>query len=204
VLLTKLEYLARRKGKGVAVTPDATTTTTVLRYGMQHWKRLQLPPRVLAAKDLVRATRHGAHTLFHLRAFPRRAPETFVIVVTTAGKLAGHILIDLDAESGPVQLDSPSQDFRGPATIDDLKLYLPCLQPGGRDAFAIVGRTDGTYLQTLCTTVGWQLEYQLVNASSHYATTRPVSERAMVGAMVSYAAGKTGWLERFVWKRLAI
>jgi len=203
VLLTKLEYLALVKGAAAELTPEPEAIVRTLRYARKQWPALQLAPRTLAAKDLARTSRHGKRAAFHVRAFPRRMPEAFVIVVADleAEQIAGHILIDLAAEQAPARLDSPSQHHDELATRADIRRLIPALDYTAADPFAVLAKADGTYLQTLRTRDGFALEYQLVNTSSHYETTRLVTVKEVVSAMISYGFEKQPWLDRFTWRR---
>ncbi len=203
--LDKHEYLQLLGDPAEAfeVTPDAAGR--VVRYANQVWPTLKLQPRKLTRKDLAHAYRHGAHEkcLFHVRAYPRRMPETFVIIVgdAQAQNLAGHLLIDLSAETSPPWLDCPSFEFKGTPNHENLERFLRGIHPDDDNPFAVLKRGDGTYMQTYRIEDGYVLEHQLVNTSSHYGVSKPVSADEVVAAMLSYAFGDNEWVNMFAWPR---
>jgi hypothetical protein len=166
---------------------------------------LDLKARKLAAKDLAAAYRHGATgcTCFHVKAFPRRAPDTVVIVVADPdGRNAqGHILIDLAADYSQPFFECPSFDFEDVPTTNDIRSLIPAINPDDDNPFAILTLSDGTYMQTLRMPEGFVLEHQLVNTSSHYEIPDVATAGEVVKAMESYAFGNNEWLEMFDWRR---
>jgi hypothetical protein len=166
---------------------------------------LELKVRRLAAKDLAAAYHHGAGgcALFHVKAFPRKMPDTFVIVAADPdGRNAkGHILIDLAADYSQPFLECPAFDFEAVPTPDDIRSLVPAIEPDDDNPFAILSRGEGTYMQTLRMPDGFVLEHQLVNTSSHYEIPDYATAEEVVEAMVSYAFGNNEWLEMFDWRR---
>ena len=75
------------------------------------------------------------------------------------------------------------------------------IDPNEDNPFAILSRTEGTYLQTLRIDEGYLLEHQLVNVSSHYEVPAPVPGESVTEAMLSYLRGDYQWLEMFDWQK---
>lgn len=202
-LLDKLQYL-RLMGDGPAtkVTPTAYEVDRVLAYAADVFSDLELKSRNLNAADVAAVYRRGDRTFCHVKAFPRKMPDTFVIAVTEDETILGHILIDLAAEYSEPYLDCPSFGFSGVPDATDIEQLIPGIRPTDDNPFAILSTSDGTYMQTLRTEDGYVLEHQLVNTSSHYETPEPASADEVVAAMVAYAFGENeDWLEAFAWRR---
>lgn len=202
-LLSKREYLRAFTGDAHDETPSAVTTRRVLEYATGVWPGLALKNRKLKEADLVTSYRTDETTFFHVRAFPRKNKDTFVIIVgdATATDISGHILIDLLAEYAGRFLNCPSCEFSGVPTPDDIESLIPQITPDDPNPFAILETGDGTFMQTLCTDDGYVLEHQLVNTSSHYETPDLVSLVDVINAMKSYAFGNNEWLDAFDWRR---
>jgi hypothetical protein len=203
-LLNKLQYKRiLREGQ-----PQKRTTTDdqcerVLKYATKLFPKLDLTARSLTPKDITVVYQFGECSLFHVRAYLRKKPDTFVIVVTDAkDKPTDHILIDLAAEYAELQLDAPQFGFFESATKDDIRRVITGIDPNESNPFAILAIAEGgTYIQTYREPDGFALEYQLVNTSSHYSVASLLSAEQVVDAMTSYASGKDEWLEAFEWQQ---
>ena len=199
-LLDKLQYLRMMGDPAEKISPTTDALVSVLDYASRVWPKLDLKKRKLKTSDIAVVYQHGDRTFNHIKAFPRKMQDTFVIVVTNQNDIEGHILIDLAAEYSQPFLDCPSSDFEGLPTPDDLKSLIPQIPPDDDNPFAILILGEGTFMQTLSTDEGFLLEHQLVNTSCHYEIPEFASADHVVNAMVSYAFGKNEWLESFDWE----
>lgn len=201
-LLGKLAYLELLTGKGEPSSFDSDIER-VLSYAENVWDSLDLKPRKLRKSDVVGCYKHGEMLMFHIKAFPRKRPETNLVLISKRGasEFLGHILIDLAAEYSTPHLECPSSDYEGAPQAEELASLLAEIEPDDDDPFAILATGDGTYLQTLCTDEGYLLEYQLVNTSSHYETSSPVTFEEVVAAFTSFGFEGTEWLRDFDWQR---
>ncbi len=206
-LLNKLQY-KQLLSAGASQKRTATDAQwqQVLNYAAKQFPKLQLTPRNLTNKDASVVYQFGQKSLFHVRAFPRKLPDTFVIVVTDdKDKPTDHILIDLAAEYGENQLEGPQFGLIESATAEDIRRVITGIDPDEDDPYAVLGSADGgTYIQTYQEPSGYILEYQLVNTSSHYKVRKRLSTQAVIDAMISYAFGKDEWLETLDWRRIEL
>ncbi len=202
-LIDKLRYLRlMNEGPCDVFTPSSAAIDRVLKYATDEFPKLELKQRKLKATDIAGAFRHGKHAFYHVKAFPRRLAETFVIVVASEDEeFRGHILIDLAAEYSQSYLDCPSLGFADHPVASDIERLIPQIHPDDDNPFAILSVGEGTYMQTLRTDEGYILEHQLVNTSSHYEIPQVASTDQAVSAMIAYAFGKNDeWLEAFPWQ----
>jgi hypothetical protein len=81
-----------------------------------------------------------------------------------------------------------------PATAESIARIIHSLA-GGSDPFAILGgRDEQTYMQTLWTPHGYQLEYQEGSTAQHYHCTREdLSAETIVEVFCDYLAGDIHW-----------
>lgn len=203
-LLNKLQYLKLLSGKGEKTRPDETAVNEVLAYASTVFPDMQLKLRVLKARDIAVVYRFGKRLLFHVKAYARKAPDTFLVVIKGAKQIEGHILIDLAAEYSQPFLKCVATGYEGVPDKLTLEKQIRMIEPDMDNPFAILLTGDGTYLQTFRDADGFILEYQLVNTSSHYETPKYASKDDVVEAMLSYAFGKNEWLETFKWRRLIL
>jgi hypothetical protein len=203
-LLDKLQYKQLlRAGKSQKRTTTDEQLDRVLRYAANLLPKLRLKPRKLTKQDVSVVYQYGPRSLFHVRAYTRRQPNAFVIVVTDdQDKPTDHILIDLAAEYFKMNLQAPQFGLFEPATKQDIRRVISDIDPKDDDPFAILGTADGgTYIQTYREPKGFLLEYQLVNPSSHYVARKLHAPEQVIDAMISFSFGKDEWLETFEWKR---
>lgn len=202
-LLNKLVYKQILSAE-VSQTRTATEKqcNQVLKYATKLFPQLELKPRTLTVKDISVVYQLGQRSLFHVRAFSRKQPDTFLIVVTDEqDKPTDHILIDISAEHAEQHLDAPQFGFFESVTKQNIRRVITGIDPDQDNPFAILGIAEGgTYIQTYHEPDGFLLEYQLVNISSHYKVPTLVSAEQVVDAMISYAFGKEEWLEAFDWQ----
>ena len=200
-LLDKLTYLRLMTVGAHKIQPTEVESSAVLRSVEALLQGLGLKPRTLKPADIVVVYQHGANRFFHLKAFPRRQPNTFVIfIVRPDAQPEGHILLDLVAEYAAARLDAPSADWDDRATAEAIESAIHHIAPDDDNPFAILSMADGTFLQTLCTDDGFLLEYQLVNTANHYKATRTLTASEVVAAMKSSAFGKEEWMESVTWQ----
>ncbi|MEM9072795.1 MAG: hypothetical protein AAGE52_30090 [Myxococcota bacterium] len=206
-LLDKRAYLLALGNSPVAFEPTSAHVAAALAYADRVFPSLELKPRNLKGKDIKTSVRQGETLFLHVRAFPRKMPDAYVIVVGTLGsegeaRFHDHILIDLGADYSPPRLEAPALDFDRVIEADDIEKVIPLLHPDDDNPFAIVHTGRETFMQTLRTDEGFVLEYQLVNTSSHYETPAPATEEEVVAAMRSFAFGNCEWLEMFDWQHM--
>lgn len=201
-LLNKLHYLQLLQGQSKKVDPSADVQKGVLKYASKVWPSLDLKTRTLTTADIAMTYEFAGRSFVHVRAFPKKRPDTFVIVVTDkAGVPGDHILFDIAAEYGAMKFECPQSDFDGEPTREDIERMIPAIDAEADNPYAILESGDGTYLQTFRSDEGFELEYQLVNTSNHYSISKPTTGKKVAQAMISYAFGKNEWLEMFEWKR---
>lgn len=205
--LNKFQYI-QLLNAGAALKRTATDEQLdrVLSYATKLFPKLQLKSRSLTQKDVSDVYQFGQRSLFHVRAFPRKQPNTFVIVVTDErDKPTDHILIDIAAEYADLYLEAPQFFLREPATEQNIRRVISGMNPDEDNPFAILGTAAGdTYMQTYRESKGFLLEYQLVNTSSHYSVRKLLSSEQVIDAMISYAFGKHEWLEAFKWQHVEL
>lgn len=202
-LLNKLQYKQiLSSGAAQKRTASDAQIDRVLKYASKLFPKLELKARNLTPKDVSVVYQFGEHSLFHVRAFPRKQPDTFLIIVTDEkDKPTDHILFDIAAEYAEKHLDAPQFGFLESATKEDIRRVITGIDPDLDNPFAILGITEGgTYIQTYRETDGFMLEYQLVNTSSHYSVDKLLSAEQVVDAMNSYSFGQDEWLEAFEWQ----
>ncbi len=203
-LLNKLQYLKLLSRTGEEIQPDDSMVSNVLAYATRVFPEMQLKSRMLKRSDISAVYRFGRRILCHVKVYARKAPDTFLIVIVRAGKIDGHILIDLAAEYSKPVLNCVATGYLGVPDRNELEKQIRGIDPDMDNPFAILSTGEGTYLQTFREADGFILEYQLVNTSSHYETVKLVSEDEVVAAMLSYAFGRNEWLEDFKWRRLIL
>ncbi|MDX1927735.1 MAG: hypothetical protein SFV81_14530 [Pirellulaceae bacterium] len=202
-LLNKLQYKQLlSSGASQKVTASDAQIDRVLKYATKLFPTLDLKARNLTQKDISAVYQFGTRTLFHVRVYPRKQPDTFLIVVTDEKeKPTDHILIDIAAEYAEKHLDAPQFGFFESATKKDIRRVITGIDPDEDNPFAILAIAEGgTYIQTYREPDGFLLEHQLVNTSSHYRVDELLSAEQVVDAMISYAFGKDEWLEAFKWQ----
>lgn len=206
-LLDKLAYLRLLESKSSKdsleeVVPAPGIVDEVLSYAEDIFPIFQLKHRKVKHRDLVTTFENESYSFFHIKAYPRKMKETFVIVVSEQQKFIGHILIDLGAEYSQPFLDCPSFDFAGIPSADDLEGMIPQIAPDDDNPFAILIAGKGTFMQTFRTDDGFILEHQMVNTSSHYEVSTLLPADQVVRAMKSYSFGDDKyWLESLSWQR---
>jgi hypothetical protein len=203
-LLNKRQY-KQLLSTGVAQQRTATDKQCdrVLQYATKQFPKLELKPRGFTQKDVCAIYQLGQRSLFHVRAFPRKQPDTVLIVVADEkDKLTDHILIDLAAESAVQQLNTSQFGLFESTTKQNIRRVISGMD---LEEFAILGTANGgTYIQTYREPKGFLLEYQLVNTSSHYRVRKLVTSNQVIDAMISYAFAKDEWLEAFAWQRMKL
>ena len=206
-LLDKLQYkLILKSGVSQKRTASDAQIDRVLKYATKLLPKLELKARSLTPKDVSVVYQFGQHSLIHVRAYARKQPNTFLIVVTDEkDKPTDQILIDIAAEYAELQLDAPQFGFFKSATQEDIRRVITGIDSDEDDPFAVLGIAEGgTYIQTYREHDGFVLEYQLVNTSSHYRVPSLLSAEQVVDAMISYAFGKDEWLEALEWQHVKL
>ena len=201
-LLTQLDYHRLLEGEPTKIQPDESSVSDVLQYATSVWDSLGLKPRELGNQDILYVYQFGTTDLYHIKAFPRKMPDTFVIVAKQDAETVGHILFDIASEYGEAHLECPQHEFEGVVnSAEFLEQMIASINHEGDDPFAILEKSEGTYIQTMRTEDGFIVEYQLVNTSNHYELTELASEPEVLSLMKSYAFGKLEWLTDFEWQK---
>ncbi len=206
-LLNKLQYKQLlSSGASQKRSTSEAQSDRVFKYATKLLPKLELDSRSLTPRDISVVYQFGRHSLYHVRAYPRKQPDTFVIVVTDEkDKPTDHILIDIAAEYAEHNLDAPQFGLFKSATKQDIRRVITGIDAHADNPFAILGTANGgTYIQTYRETDGFLLEYQLVNTSSHYSVDELLSAEQVVDAMISYAFGKDEWLASFEWQHVKL
>lgn len=200
-LLNKRKYLNLLSDSSVEITPETEVIERALDYAGNVFPTVGLTARKLKRSDLRHTFQNGKRLLCHVRAFPRKNPDTFLIVILGPRKIEGHILIDLAAEYSAPFLSCVATGYQGTPDRKTLEKQIRSIDPDQVNPFAILSTGEGTYMQTYREEKGFILEYQLVNTSSHYEIPKRATEDQVVAAMLSYAFGKYEWLDDFAWRR---
>lgn len=163
--------------------------------------RLPLGPEPSLELVLARRCQVQRISLVHV---PLAAKDCFFIAMyhQDASSAHAHLVFDIGAEYQRPFLECPDFGVCEEATEDNLRHWIPRLAEAP-DAFAIVERRDGTYMQVYADDRGFHLEHQLVTTGCHYRTAQPVSSEAAVDTLVSYACGKYEWANR-AWDRMVL
>jgi hypothetical protein len=83
-----------------------------------------------------------------------------------------------------------------PGNIAEIIASLPHRKEG--DRFAVLGKNSQTYVQTLSTAAGFQLEYQEGSIAEHYHCTREdLSAAEVIEVFRDYLVGDIFWKHRF-------
>lgn len=205
-LLNKLEYLSLMKTSPENIIPTNENSLSILTIAEEILSKLDLKKRKLAIKDVAQIYQHDEHIFYHIKAFPRKDPDTHVIIIADKNnRLEGYILLDFLSEYSQPLLECPSLDFEAIPTKEDIELLIPKINADDDDPFAILSiGSEGTYMQTMRTTEGFILEHQLVSHHCHYESANILSVEQVIEAMVSYAFGKNEWLEKIDWRHQQI
>jgi hypothetical protein len=199
-LLNKLEYLQMLGNAPQVLSPSVGSSEQAAKHVGQIWSSLKLDKRELTSSDVDRTLANGPRQLFYFRAWRDQLPTAFVIVVTNEGRVEGHILLDLAAEHASAIMDCPSFDFLGKVSDAEIQSMIPRIAADDDNPFAVLTLVEGTYMQTLRTEAGYSLEYQLVNTSSHYQVSSPLTSQQVVTAMISFGFGGSQWLTSLDWQ----
>jgi hypothetical protein len=206
-LLDIAAYRELATGDATAVTATPDAIERVLAYATRVWKQVGLAPRKLRASDVTRVELRGEVALFHVRAYPRKRPDTVLAIAAGADgkRVQGHILIALTRDDELPHLLAPGLGVDVVVTEAELRKHLQSLHAELRDPFAVLTLSDGTYMQTLAEAGGkFVLEHQLVNTSSHYGASANVTRKTVVDAMVSYGFGDGEWIDLVTWRRMRL
>ena len=204
-LLNKLQYLSLIKESPEKILPTNENLSSIFTISEEVFYALDLKNRKLTIKDITAIFKHDEFLFYHIKAYPRKDPETQVIIIVDENqKTEGYILIDFLSEYTRPLLECPSLDFEDVVTKEDIELLIPKIDINDNDPFAILSIGEGTYMQTMKTDEGFILEHQLVNHRCHYEAVGNLSVEQVIAAMVSYAFGKNEWLETIDWQHQEI
>lgn len=205
MLLDRAAYFELVDEPGTRVEACADAVPQILAFLEQIWPTLNLKKRRLQDQDIVFVFRHAQRLFYHVRVYPRKQPQTFIIVATNeAGLPSDYILIDLAAEHVVPMFECPTFELEQVANEAMLREFLPKISASDQNPFAILARGEGTFMQTYHSEDGFLLEYQLVNTSSHYQAGTLLKAEQVVEAMVSYLANDNQWLTMFAWEKMEL
>lgn len=172
-----------------------------LALSLREELRLPLGPERSLELVLARRCKVQRISLVHV---PLAAEDCFFIAMyrQDASSAHAHLVFDIGAEYQRPFLECPDFGVGEEATEDNLRRWIPRLAEAP-DAFAIVKRRDGTYIQVYADDRGFHLEHQLVTTGCHYRAAQPVGSEAAVETLVSYACGKYEWAHQ-AWDRMVL
>lgn len=98
----------------------------------------------------------------------------------------------LETENGTL-FDSPS--------AEDIRQAIETLETD-ENAFAILTARSLTYMQTIVTESGLELEYQEGDTDRHFQASQLLERQDVIRAMQQYAAGDEAWRNDFQWQHL--
>jgi hypothetical protein len=105
-----------------------------------------------------------------------------------------------------LSLTTPHRDSQLPATTENIRSILDDLA-GRTNPYVILGGDDQlTFMQTLWTPAGFQLEFQAGSLEEHYRASREdLSVLEVAAAFEAYARGdEFGWRQAFFFRRVEV
>ena len=127
----------------------------------------------------------------------------FVIVIfeIPSARPVGWLLFDIGAEYHDAIYACPAADFDDVPTREVIEESIPRLNTH-QDAFAILDRGHGTYMQAYQEKTGlYTLEHQLVTTACHYRAVGEMDARQVIAAFQSYAFEKKEWARELKWEK---
>lgn len=98
---------------------------------------------------------------------------------------------------------SPTLNRQEEATEENIA-EIVCLLEEKRDTFAILEINDLTYMQTLWTANGYDLEYQEGSILNHYRVKELLTQEEAIWVLTSYSRGETCWKTKFEFEQKEI
>jgi hypothetical protein len=188
-------------------TEDHAASDAIKRSAVELAGSLREPLRLNAwtAPGLTQvfARRSKAHDVLLVHV-PLGIPDCFFIAFFRNGAPSAqeHLLFDIGAEYQLPMLDCPDFGVAEAANEANIRHWIPLLQDDA-NAFAVIERRGGTYMQVFADAKGFHLEHQLVTTGAHYRSAEPVSADEAVSTLVSYACEKYEWAyKRWEWFEL--
>jgi hypothetical protein len=132
--------------------------------------------------------------------------DCFVIVIfeLSSAKPVGWLLFDIGAEYHDAIYVCPAADFEDVPTEEVIEKSIPILSTH-RDAFAILDRGNGTYMQAYQEPTGlYTLEHQLVTIANHYRAVGEMDARQVIAVFKSYAFEKKEWAREWQWEKIEL
>ena len=90
----------------------------------------------------------------------------------------------------------PTLEIEKNATKENISELVPLLE-GQEDPFLILEKDEMTYMQTLWTPDGYDLEYQEGSVLEHYRLSEFASQEEVIWALQSYLKGESYWKTKF-------
>ncbi len=202
-LLQLHEYLALLDGQAARVSPppDQAQLAAWLDDARRLWPELRLQAWEASPRRIESVTRCEAsgERLVHVTADHK---DCFLILVVPPDQVApaAHILFDIGAEYREIYFNCPAFGVDDPVHRDMITDLVPRLGQES-DPFAILEKTETTYLQIYADGPRYSVEHQLVSLACHYQLESTVSADAAVALMTSYAFGRYEWARDWRWVR---
>ena len=184
---------------GKQASPPEDIQIMAYEYAVKAWEPsglVESPPKNIEYTNYI----ESAGT--YICHFAAGAKDTFLIVVVqeSPAKAISHLVMDIGAEYLPVVYINISTGYEGNPSEIQIKTDIPKLLDSGTPA-AILESGDGSYIQTYQISEDtYELEYQLASTKFHFKTAKPVSEKVVIDAFLSYAFGKYEWAQEIKWE----
>ena len=94
----------------------------------------------------------------------------------------------------------PTLEREEPATLQNIEEIVPLLE-NKENPYVILEEDDLTYMQTLWTPDGYDLEYQEGNILEHYWLTELASQEDIIWALQTYLKGEPYWKTKFKFEK---
>ena len=176
----------------------------LLELATEMFPEMGLKPRSLKSTDLKKIIRYGDHDMCFIRAFPKKSPDTHVVLIAKQDELDGVFLYNANATVHEPRLECPELDIDTKAELFDVIDAIDAMTPTLPDPFFILSWTDGTYLQAYCGDDGFEIEHQLVNVTNHHGLTTPVDRDDAVKIFTAYLNGDDSWWSDWAWERMEL
>ena len=102
-----------------------------------------------------------------------------------------------------MKINCPTLNRYEEATLQTIADSIQKLE-GKEDPFLILEKTELTYMQTLWTPDGFELEYQDGNVLEHYRVSELITQEDVIWALQSYLKGEPYWKSKFNFEKKEI
>jgi len=185
--------------------PPASLRQACAKAAQSIWPQSGLEPWEAYERetDFCYACGDGVHGYLH---FGADHANCFMIIIAELKKEkpVGWLLFDIGAEYHDAVYVCPAADFEDVPTAEVIETSIPILNTH-RDAFAILDRGNGTYMQAYQESTGlYTLEHQLVTTANHYRAMGDMDARQVIAAFKSYAFEKKEWAREWRWEKVEL